>query len=98
MIKELTKDFSSIQELSIVFRSKKVSDLHIKYVDILEMNNNYREFASILIKLVYDNNYIDKKLYDLQYLLFSERVIDRLSGINICRKVLKLERCSYENS
>lgn len=87
----MTKDFETMQKGRIIFKYNKYPDLYLNYVDILEMNNKYREFSSLLIKEMYDKNLLDKKVYNLQKLLFSDRVIDRLSGINVCRKVLKLK-------
>lgn len=87
----MTKDFETMQKGKIIFKYNKYPKIYIKYVDILEMNNKYREFSTLLIKEMYDKKLLDNKVYNLQKLLFSDKVIDRLSGINISRKVLKLK-------
>lgn len=70
---------------------KSVND-KLSYVDILEYKIIYKEFLRKLIYLLVNcENFKREEFLEIENLLTSDKVIDRLNGLKKCRIYIKIE-------
>lgn len=69
----------------------KRSDFKINYTDIRTYNNEYSTFITVLLWLI-NSIYNDEKIYnEIKNFLESKILMDRLKGLKLSRKCIKLE-------
>ena len=69
----------------------KTSDQKINYTNIRLYDEKYSSFITILLWLI-NEVYNDKKVTDeIKYFLESKNLMDRLKGLKLSRKCIKLE-------
>lgn len=69
----------------------KRSDFKINYTDIRTYNNEYSTFITVLLWLI-KSIYNDEKIYnEIKKFLESKILMDRLKGLKLSRKCIKLE-------
>lgn len=69
----------------------KRSDFKINYTDIRTYNREYSTFITVLLWLI-NSIYNDEKIYnEIKKFLESKILMDRLKGLKLSRKCIKLE-------